>query len=159
MKVSQTQIEEEIDLFESQARQSPVAASVARGTCRLLDQMGFAPVMEMPLGIGRRVDIMALGRRGEIIVVEIKSCLNDFRSDGKWKEYLDFCDRFYFAVSPDFPRDILPGHLGLIVADRFGAEIMRPALYASLAVARRKALTLQVARCIARRMHRLLDPS
>lgn len=149
---------DESDLFQSQARQSPVAASVARGTCRLLDQMGFAPLMELPLGIGRRVDIMALGRRGELITIEIKSCLADFRADSKWEDYLDYCDRFFFAVPPDFPLEVLPKETGLIVADKFGAEIMRPAPYASLSAARRKSVTLHYARCSARRMHRLLDP-
>ena len=159
MAAQQNPIEDESDLFQTNAGQSPVAASVARGTCRLLDQMGFAPMMELPLGIGRRVDIMALGRRGEIIVVEIKSCLADFRADGKWEDYLDYCDRFFFAVPPEFPRHILPANTGLIIADRFGAEIMRPSGYTPLAAARRKAVTLQYARCIARRMHRLLDPA
>jgi len=151
-------MEDETDLFQSQAGQSPIAAGVARGTCRLLDHIGFAPLMELPLGIGRRVDIMALGRRGEIITVEIKSCVADFRSDGKWKDYLDYCDRFFFAVPPDFPRDILPADTGLIMADKFGAEIMRPSNYTPLNTARRKAVMLQYARCAARRMHRLLDP-
>jgi len=150
--------ENDADLFQSHAGQSPVAASVARGTCRLLDQMGFAPLMELPLGIGRRVDIMALGRRGEIITVEIKSCAADFRADGKWEEYLDYCDRFFFAVPPDFPRGILPSNTGLILADKFGAEIIRPSYVMPLKAARRKAVTLQYARCAARRMHRLLDP-
>ena len=139
-------------------RQSPTAAAVQRGTSRLLAQMGFVSATEIPLVTGRRVDIMALGPKNEIHVFEIKSSLADFRADAKWEEYLDFCDRFYFAVPPEFPQEVLPEEVGLVVADRYGAEILRDAPHDPLPAARRRKLTLHFARISARRVHRFLDP-
>lgn len=139
-------------------RQSPTAAGVQRGVCRLLADMGYTALTELPLATGRRVDIAALGPSGQIIVMEIKSSLADFRADQKWEQYLDYCDRFYFAVPPEFPREVLPGHVGLVVADRYGAEILREAGEVRLPPARRKAMTLHFARTAARRVLRLIDP-
>lgn len=125
--------------------------AVTRGAGRLMASLGLAPLLEVGLPNGRRADIMALGPRGEIAIVEVKSGLADFRTDRKWGEYLPFCDAYYFAVSPEFPRDILPGEPGLIVADAFGGAILREAPASPLAPARRKALTLAFARLAATR--------
>ncbi|NIJ42129.1 hypothetical protein FHS78_002422 [Parvibaculum indicum] len=139
-------------------RQSPTAAAVQRGCGRLIAQMGFVAATEIPLATGRRVDIMALGPKNEIHVFEIKSSLADFRADSKWEDYLAFCDRFYFAVPPEFPQEVLPEEVGLVVADRYGAEILRDSPHDPLSAARRKKLTLHFARITARRVHRFLDP-
>jgi hypothetical protein len=147
---------DEFRLFDG--RQSVTAASVQRGVCRLLAQMGYASVTELTLATGRRVDILALGPRNEIAVIEIKSSLIDYRTDAKWEEYLDFCDRFYFAVPPEFPREVIPEEVGLVVADRYGAEILREGPVTPLPPARRKKLTLHAARVSARRVHRFLEP-
>ncbi len=147
---------DEFRLFDG--RQSATAASVQRGVCRLLAQMGYAPVTELTLATGRRVDILALGPKGEIIIIEIKSSLTDYKTDSKWEEYLDFCDRFYFAVPPEFPREVIPEETGLIIADRYGAEILREGPVTTLAPARRKKLTLHAARVSARRVYRFLEP-
>jgi hypothetical protein len=120
--------------------------AVTRGAARLMAALGYAPLLEVTLPNGRRADIMALGPRGEIAIAEVKSGLDDFRTDRKWTEYLPYCDAFYFAVAPEFPRDILPGTPGLIVADGFGGAILRDAPLTPLAGARRKALTIAFAR-------------
>jgi hypothetical protein len=124
---------------------------VTRGTARLLVGLGFAPVAEVCLPNGRRADLMGLGRRGEIIIVEVKSSIEDFRTDQKWGEYQPFCDLFYFAVAPEFPQGILPQGPGLIVADGFDGAVLTPAPSTPLAPARRKALTLAFARLAALR--------
>src|ERR1700678_598555 len=93
------------------------ADAVTRGGGRRMAALGYAPLLEVTLPNGRRADIMALGPRGEIAIAEVKSGLNDFRTDRKWGEYLPYCDAFYFAVAPEFPREILPEEPGLIVAD------------------------------------------
>lgn len=147
---------DEFRLFDR--RQSVIAAGVQRGVCRLLAQMAYAPVTELTLATGRRVDILALGPRGEIIIIEIKSSLIDYRTDAKWEEYLPFCDRFYFAVPPEFPREIIPEEVGLIIADPYGAEVLREGPVTPLPPARRKKLTLHAARISARRVHRFLEP-
>src|SRR5262249_57326356 len=95
----------------------PAAAGICRGVMRLMDGLGFAALAEFPLKARRRADVIALNAQGEIVIVEVKSGRADFQSDRKWPEYLEFCDRFFFAVAPDFPRDILPADCGLIVAD------------------------------------------
>jgi hypothetical protein len=126
-------------------------AAVTRGAARLLTDLGYAPLAEVTLPNGRRADLMALGARGEILIVEVKSGVEDFRVDLKWPEYRPYCDAFAFAVAPEFPREILPEEPGLIVADGFGGAILREAPVAALAGARRKALTLAFARLAALR--------
>jgi len=125
--------------------------AVTRGAARLLAALGYAPLAEVTLPNGRRADLMALGRRGEIFIVEVKSSLEDFRTDLKWGEYRPYCDAFAFAVGPEFPQQILPEEPGLIVADAFGGEMLREAAPVPLAGARRKALTLAFARLAAMR--------
>jgi hypothetical protein len=136
----------------------PVSAGLARGICRALTQLGFASLVEFPLASGRRADILAVGKAGELIIIEIKSSVADFRSDRKWTTYRDFADRLYFAVPNDFPGVLIPEDCGLIVADGFGAAILRHGVSASLAPARRKAVTLRFAQIAAARLQRLLDP-
>ncbi len=126
-------------------------ASVTRGAARLLTALGYAPLAEVTLPNGRRADLMALGPKGQIFIVEVKSGVEDFRCDLKWGEYGPYCDAFAFAVAPEFPRDILPDEPGLIVADGFGGAVLREAPAQPLAGARRKALTLAFARLAALR--------
>lgn len=121
-------------------------ASVTRGAARLLMDMGYAPLLEVGLPNGRRADVMALGRKGDIVICEVKSGIDDYRVDRKWHEYGPFCDAFFFAVAPEFPKDILADEPGLIVADGFGGAVLRDAPATPLAPARRKALTLAFAR-------------
>lgn len=126
-------------------------AQVTRGAARLLGALGYTPLAEVTLPNGRRADLMALGPRGEIFIVEVKSGIEDFRVDLKWPEYRPYCDAFAFAVGPEFPREILPEEPGLIVADNFGGAVLREAPVEPLAGARRKALTLAFARLAALR--------
>ncbi|WP_374579080.1 DNA repair putative endonuclease MmcB [Phenylobacterium sp.] len=128
-----------------------ITASVTRGAARLLVDLGYAPLAEVTLPNGRRADLMALSPRGEIAIVEVKSGLEDYRVDRKWHEYLPYCDRFAFAVAPEFPQDILPLEPGLIVCDGFGGAVLREAPSTALAPARRKALTIAFARLAAMR--------
>ena len=134
-------------------------ALLARGVCRALSSAhDFACVEEMTLPTGQRVDVMALGPKGEIWVVECKSSRADFAADAKWPGYLDWADRFFWAVGPDFPAEILPEHTGLILADAFGAEIVRHGPETRLAAARRRGLTLRLARVAARRVQGYRNP-
>lgn len=120
--------------------------SVTRGAARLMADMGFAPLLEVGLPNGRRADVMALGPRGDIVICEVKSGVEDYRVDRKWGEYGPYCDAFYFAVAPEFPGDILPEEPGLIVADGFGGAVVREAPASPLAPARRKALIVAFGR-------------
>jgi len=134
------------------------ALQIARGVGRYFRASNCAVIAELPLADGRRCDLAALDPRGDIVIVEIKSCLNDFRCDAKWPEYRQWCDRFFFAVDPDFPRHLIPEDCGLILADRFGAEVLRGAPEHRLNAARRKAFTLRFARCSAFRLQQANDP-
>jgi hypothetical protein len=127
------------------------AADHRGGDARLFTALSFAPLLEVSLPNGRRADIMALGPRGEIAIVEVKSGPEDFRADRKWGDYLPYCDAFFFAVAPEFPRAILPEEPGLIVADAFDGAVLREAPATPLVPARRKALTLAFARLAALR--------
>ena len=120
--------------------------SVTRGAARLMLNLGYAPLLEVGLPNGRRADVMALGPRGDIVIVEVKSGIEDYRVDRKWHEYGPFCDAFFFAVAPEFPQGVLPDEPGLIVADGFGGAVVREAPSSPLAPARRKALTIAFAR-------------
>lgn len=139
-------------------RQSAAALAIRRGTCRLLAQHGLRAIPEVGLANGRRADLLAIGEKGETWIVEVKSSLADFQADGKWPQYRAFCDRLWFAVAPEFPREVLPGEVGVIVADRWGGEIVVEAPEHPLAGARRKALLLRVARIAAGRLMALDDP-
>jgi hypothetical protein len=141
------------------ARQSAIALEVQRGVTRLLLQHGLASVTELSLPNGRRADVAGLTEKGDIWIVEIKSCLADFRADHKWVDYRDYCDRLFFAVTTDFPREVLPEDAGLILADRYGGELVRAAPEMRLAAARRKAMTLAIARASAFRVSCLYDPT
>jgi hypothetical protein len=139
-------------------RQSDRAREIARGATRTLAAAGFRAIPEVTLATGRRADLMAVDESGIVWIVEIKSSLADFRADTKWPEYRAWCDRLSFAVSPDFPVEVLPDDAGLIVADRYGGEIVRAAPEHHLPSARRKALMLRFARVAAGRLMTLADP-
>lgn len=134
------------------------ALAICRGVCRLLGEAGWGTLTEVTLATGRRVDVMALNRKGEILVVEVKSSVADFRSDRKWHEYRAFCDYFAFAVDPVFPQDLLPDDAGLIVADSYGAEMLRPSPCLALPGARRKHLSLRFGLVAAARLQQREDP-
>ncbi len=139
-------------------RQSAVAAEIQRGVCRGLRALGHSVVTELSLSNGRRADVVGFSPGGDVWIVEIKSCLLDFQSDGKWTEYRPHCDRLYFAVSPDFPCHVIPDDAGLMLADRYGAHLVREPVEERLAAARRKAMLLCFARAAALRLQLHLDP-
>lgn len=134
------------------------AGELALGILRLLADAGMEGMTEVTLSNSRRADILALDPGGDIHIVEIKTSERDFRSDSKWRDYLEFCDYFYFAVPAGFPDGLLPDDQGLIVADRFGGVIHRSAERRGLAPARRKAVTLRFARKAAARLRAVCDP-
>ncbi len=139
--------------------QSEAAREICRGVVRLLAAHGLAAIAELPLPGGRRADVVGLGPDGAIWIVEIKSSIEDFRCDQKWPEYRQHADRLFFAVRPDFPREVLPEDTGLIVADRYAGEILRPAPLVRLSAPVRKAMTLRLARAAASRLCLTLDPT
>jgi hypothetical protein len=145
-------------LISLDRRQSEAAAAIQRGVCRRFRALGHSVVTELPLANGRRADVVGLSPSGDVLIVEIKSCLIDYRTDAKWHEYLDYCDRLYFAVASDFPCAVIPEDAGLILADRYGAELVREPAEARLNAARRKAMMITFARAAALRLQHHLDP-
>ena len=143
---------------------SPAAAAVARGICRLFARNDIWCLPEMPLRNGRRADLMGIDAKGHLIIVEIKVARGDLLGDAKWHDYLDYCDRFYWGLAPHLDRACIeepgfrPERCGVIVADGYDAEILRPAATVPLAAARRKAVTEQLARAALRRQLGLTDP-
>ena len=140
-------------------RQSVHAAAVQRGVGRLLRAEGFVMVTELTLATGRRADIVGLGPGGDIWIVEIKSSIEDFRVDQKWPDYRWSCDRLFFATHAAVPTGIFPQDAGLILANSYGAEVLRPAPEHRLSAATRKAMLLRFAQTAALRLHGLLDPA
>jgi hypothetical protein len=135
-------------------RQSVNALMVRRGVMLMLMDQGFAIVPEMTLKTGRRADLAGLSPKGEIWIIEIKSSLEDLRADNKWREYREFCDRFYFATHQGVAQSHFPIEAGFILSDAYGAEIVSPSPEHRLAAAARKALTLRFARLAAGRAMR-----
>jgi len=140
-------------------RQSQTALGIARGTTRLLHQLGFSAVSELSLPSGRRADLVALNSSGDVWIVEIKSSIEDFRADQKWMDYRAHCDRLFFATTLDVPCEIFPKDTGLIVADAFGAQVMCEAPEHRLHASTRKSMMLAFARCAALRLQSLVDPA
>src|ERR1044072_5016034 len=136
-------------------RQSQTALKVARGAARRPHAPGYCGVSELPLPSGRRADLVALGRSGEIWIVEIKSSVADFRADQKWMDYRLHCDRLDFATTIEGPCEIFPEDTGLIVADGFGGEIVCAAPEHRMPAPTRKAMTLRIAQCAALRLQSL----
>lgn len=132
---------------------------LARGVARALRAMDFVSVEEFVPSPGLRVDLLGLGPKGEIWVIECKSGPADFRADQKWQGYLEWCDRFFWAVDADFPTDLLPQDTGLILADAYDAEIIRMSPDTPLAPARRKVMVQKFARHAALRLQGLRDPA
>ena len=142
----------------------PIAAEVARGVTRLLCRQDQFSICEMPLPNGRRADLMAIDSKGGLTIVEIKVAKADLFGDSKWFEYLDYCDRFFWAVPPHLSAFLdeeryLPAEAGLIVADRYDAVVARAAAHRPMPAARRKAEMLNFARRAARRLSAQIDPS
>lgn len=131
---------------------------LARGVARALRAMDFVTVEELVPASGLRVDVMALGPKGEIWVIECKSGRADYQTDRKWQGYLEWCDRFFWAVDADFPTALLPEGTGLILADAYDAEIIRMGPEVPLAPARRKVMVQKFARHAALRLQSLRDP-
>ncbi|PIW30530.1 MAG: DNA repair protein MmcB-related protein [Rhodospirillales bacterium CG15_BIG_FIL_POST_REV_8_21_14_020_66_15] len=131
-----------------------LTGGVTRGVVRMLWHMGFSPLTEFKLTSGRRIDVAGLDGRGRFLFVEVKSSVEDFRADGKWHEYPDFCDWFYFAVPPGFPQAVLPEGAGLIVADGYDGAVLRAAPQTPLNGNRRRRQTLDFARAAADRLMR-----
>ena len=154
-----------IPAASADAVESPAAAAaVARGICRLFARNDIWCLPEMPLRNGRRADLMGIDAKGHLIIVEIKVARGDLLGDAKWHEYLDYCDRFYWGLAPHLDRACIeepgfrPERCGLIVADGYDAEILRPAAMVPLAAARRKVETERLARAALRRQLTLTDP-
>ena len=143
---------------ETRFARPDVTASLKRGVGRALVAADHAVLFELPLSNGRRADVAALDHLGRFTIIEIKSGIADFKADRKWRAYLDYCDFFAFAVASDFPDGVLPQDEGLMIADDFGAEFIRPARYEPLNAARRKAMLIRFARAGAGRLQTLLDP-
>ncbi len=131
---------------------------LARGVGRLLASMDHAVLTEFVPARGLRVDLISLGPKSEIWIVECKSCRADFVTDRKWHGYLEWCDRYFWAVDQEFPMDLLPEGTGLIMADAFGAEMQRMPPETRLPGARRNRLLRDVARVASRRLQVLQDP-
>jgi hypothetical protein len=158
--VTQAAQQRAADLIELpvDGRQSERALAIRRGVCRRLRAQGLALIPEVTLRSGRRADLLALGSDGAITIIEIKSSVEDFRTDGKWRDYLFHSDHFFFATGPHVPPEIFPLEAGLIVADPYGAEILRDSACAKMPAATRKEMLIRIARAGALRLHDLEDP-
>lgn len=139
-------------------RQSEMAAAIQRGVGRLLRAHDYSLLTEFTLASGRRADVIGLSPKGLLWIIEIKSSPEDFKADNKWPEYLEFCDLFSFAIPQSVDAALIPNEAGLIIADQWGAEIIRRASEHNLHASRRRAVHLAFARAAALRLHGLWDP-
>jgi len=135
------------------------AVLLARGICRHLASLGYSTLTEFRVGKGRRVDVIGLNRDQRFVIVEIKTSVADFRSDGKWPDYLPWCDTYYFAVPGDFPQDILPDDQGILVADAWEAAVIREASELPMNGTRRRTQVLKFALAAGQRLQQHLDPA
>ena len=143
--------------IEEEGEPGAAAEGLARGVCRLLADMGYGTLSEFKLKSRRRADVIGLAGGGQFLIVEVKSSPGDFRSDGKWPEYLPFCDAFYFAVARDFPIRLLPPDCGVMVADSYYAAVSRRGAAAPMNGTRRRNQILRFGLTAARRLRGLED--
>lgn len=145
---------------EGQTLQPPelVASKILRGVRRLIAAAGYSSICEFVLPNGRRADIAAICASGRVLIIEIKSCAADLRSDHKWREYREYCDQLYFGLAADGPIDLIPEDAGIIIADSYAGAFARDAPTLTMSPARRRAVLLAFARHAADRLHRLQDP-
>lgn len=136
-----------------------ITSALVRGARRHLRDLGYSVLTEVTFANGRRADLFALGAKGDLLVCEVKSGLDDFRVDVKWPDYRDYCDALFFVVEASFPLDILPPDVGIIVADGFGGALLRDAPKHALSGPRRKALTLAFAKLAESRLAAFDDPT
>tara|TARA_B100000686_G_C16735171_1_gene943178 strand:- start:85 stop:555 length:471 start_codon:yes stop_codon:yes gene_type:complete len=148
----------ELDLARVERYDEKITWTVSRGVCRLLHNMGYGAITEFGLSNGRRADVFALNNKGDVVIVEIKLSVADFRGDEKWPEYMPHCNRFYFAVAEAFPHELIPQTTGLIVADRFGGAVVREAPQQSMATNLRNKEVRRFALYAANRLRRIQDP-
>ena len=148
---------QQTDPYHIDGRQSETAAAVAQGVRRMLRAAGIATICEFVLANGQRADVAGIAADGMIHIVEIKSSVQDFRCDSKWHEYLDYCDFYYFAAPVEVDSTIFPEDTGLIVADAYGAEIIRTADKRVLSAARRRSLLVSFSQQAANRLHSAQD--
>lgn len=134
------------------------ATHVTRGVCRMLAERGYGTLTEFRLSSGRRVDVIGLNEAGEFVIVEVKSTVEDFRGDRKWREYIAFCERFFFAVPDGFPEALLPEDCGLIVADGYDAAIRRPAPELVVNGTRKRRQLVRFALTASARLQRAYEP-
>lgn len=146
-------------VLKPDGRQSATALAVRRGLSRLLRDHDCVLLTEFTLASGRRADVIALRPDGSFWIIEIKSSPEDFFADYKWHEYLEFCDQFSFAIPQTMDAGLIPVEAGLVIADQWGAEIIRPASQHALHTSRRKALTHSFARSAAQRLQMIVDLS
>jgi hypothetical protein len=147
-----------VDCIAGDQHESKTALVLCRGVQRLFRTLAMASISELRLPSGRRADVVALGGDGTIEIVEIKSSIADFRADGKWPQYRAHCDRLFFAIPPEVPATLIPPDVGLIVADFYGALIVRGAPEHRVTAAKRRAVLLRFAQAAAQRLHDLHDP-
>jgi hypothetical protein len=145
-------------LAETFLPRDSAAARIARGMTRHLTQRGFAAIAEVTLPNGRRADLMAIGRSGEVWIVEIKSSIEDFRVDQKWPEYRPYCDKLFFATHADVPESIFPEEAGLFLADGYDAYLVRDCAASALNAATRKGLLVLFGQLAAARLARFVYP-
>lgn len=139
-------------------RQSETALAIQRGVGRLLRAHDYALITEFTLASGRRADVIGLSPKGRLWIIEIKSSLEDFKADSKWPEYRDYCDHFSFAIPQSMDADLIPLEAGLIIADQWGAEVIRAASEHPLHASRKRVVHMAFARAAAQRLHGLWDP-
>ena len=130
---------------------------MTQGVLRHCADMNWAPLTEVTFKNGRRADVLALDKDGKFHLFEVKSSREDFQVDQKWQDYLEFCDTFSFAVAPDFPKDLIPEDVGLLICDAYGWHTVRAPYVDPLHASRRKAMTLMFARLAGFRTQRLLE--
>ena len=146
------------EFYDTAVTTPDLTRQVTRGVCRYLSDLGYRVLTEFTLRNGRRADVIGLANDGSVVIVEVKASVADLRADQKWPEYDEFCDQLFFAVPREFPLDLLPTECGLLVADNWGADELRPADVVPLHASRRRVLTLKFARKAAQRLYDLTDP-
>lgn len=75
-----------------------------------------------------RADVFSISMSGHVVIVEVKSSVQDFKSDKKFHLYVEYANKLYFAMPNtvyDKVKDQIPKNIGVFIMTSDGEHIQQ----------------------------------